>query len=54
MSFNEFDQTLKTGSLSELVVIKPMLELYSPSLLDDAVLDDTKAALSAQSGSAIL
>ena len=54
MSFNEFDRTLKTRSLSELVIIKPMLELNSSSLLVDAVLDDTKAALSARSGSSIV
>ena len=56
LSMPELEEALKSGELAELVVIRPEeeLELNSSSLLDEAVLDNTKKALSARCGSSIL
>jgi len=45
---------LKAGELAEVVMIRPEEELDSSSLMDEAVLEDTKDALSARSGASIL
>ena len=55
LSVDEFDHSLKNGDLSEVVDIRPdIIELNTSSLLDEAVMEDTKAARSARSGSSIL
>ena len=53
MYMDEFHQALTVGDQSEVVVLRPELELCSSFLLDEAVLDETKAALNPRSGSSI-
>ncbi|GMF37200.1 unnamed protein product [Phytophthora fragariaefolia] len=54
MSFDEIGEALKAGELAEVVIIRPVEELNSSSLLDEAILENAKKALNARSGSEIL
>ena len=45
---------MKADKIFLVVVLRPKLELFSSLLIDEAVLDETKAALDARSGSSIL
>ena len=47
-------QAVEADELSEVVVLRPEFELCLSSLIDEAVLGETKAALNARSGSSIL
>ncbi|KAG3165196.1 hypothetical protein PC128_g19970 [Phytophthora cactorum] len=54
MSIVEFGEALTVGDLAEVIVIRPEEELNSSSVVGEAVLEVTKKALRARSGSAIL
>ena len=54
LSLAELGNALKAGEIAEVVVLRPEDELNSSSLLDEAVLEDTKQALDARSGSQIM
>jgi hypothetical protein len=54
MSISEFGDALKAGELAEVVMIRPEEELNSSSVMDEAVLEDTKQALSTRSGASIM
>ena len=54
MSDGKFSQGLSAGDSSDLVIIRPISEFMISSLIDESVLEDTKMALGARSGSAIL
>ena len=45
MFIDECGRAFKAGDLSEVVIIRPTIELNSSSLLAEAVLDDTKLHL---------
>ncbi|CEG50515.1 reverse transcriptase [Plasmopara halstedii] len=49
-----FGKALKAGDLAEVVIVRPDEEMNSSSLLDEAVLGDTKNVLNARSGLSIL
>ncbi|CEG47142.1 reverse transcriptase [Plasmopara halstedii] len=54
LSFKEFDGILKAGDLAMAVIIRPYDVIKSFLLLDEAVLEASKKALNARSGSSIL
>ncbi|CEG39527.1 reverse transcriptase [Plasmopara halstedii] len=47
-SLEDFGSALKAGDLAEVVIVRPEEEINSSSLLDEAVLEDTKRVLDAR------
>ncbi|CEG41756.1 reverse transcriptase [Plasmopara halstedii] len=54
LSLEEFGSALKAGDLAEVTIVRPDEKRNSSSLLDEAVLEDTKRVLETRSGSSIL
>ncbi|CEG43329.1 reverse transcriptase [Plasmopara halstedii] len=54
MSLEELGSALKAGDLAKAVIARPDDEINSSSLLDEAVWEETKRVLNAQSESSIL
>ena len=55
MSIVAISQSYTNGELSEVVVVRPdIIKLNSYSILDEAILEETKAAMSARTGKSIL
>ncbi|CEG39277.1 reverse transcriptase [Plasmopara halstedii] len=54
MSLEEFSSALKAYDSAEVVIVRPDEEINSSPLSNEAILEDTKRVLYAQSGSSIL
>ncbi|CEG46866.1 reverse transcriptase [Plasmopara halstedii] len=54
MYLEEFGSAVKAGDLAEVVIVRPDEEIHPSSLLNEAVLEDTKRVLNSRSESSIL